>query len=86
MTKVKVEIENVYGDGYEQTNVVELPAPSKRHPLPADDEFDDESYWEAVVWPETGCGHYADVGSCYTATIIEAKDPELVGLTYEWVD
>jgi hypothetical protein len=84
MSRVKVSIENVYYDGYEETRVVELAAPSAKHPLPADDDewADDDSYWEFVVWPETGVGRDGD--ALYTATIIEADDPSLVGLTHEW--
>ena len=45
-----------------------------------------EAWWEHTVWPETGDGHGAGgLGSCYTATVVAATDPALVGREREWV-
>jgi hypothetical protein len=79
-----IEIENTYTDGHESKTTVELPVP---------DQVDD-TWWQDTVFEHTGDGHYNDVyeetgerlGSCYTATIVKAEDPALVGLDYEWLD
>lgn len=77
MARVTVKIENVYEDGHESTREVLLAPPG--------DDLD--AWWDEVVWPETGDGHGADedLGSCYTATILAADDPALVGQSFEWV-
>lgn len=73
---VRVRIENAYEDGHESSREVELEPP----------EGDIEAWWEDVVFPETGDGHAIgnDMGSFYTATVIAADDPQLVGLVNEW--
>lgn len=75
---VTVKIENVYSDGHESQHEVLLPAPTG----------DVEEWFEDTVFEHTGDGHGAthDVGSCYTATIIAADSPDLLGQTYEWID
>ncbi len=73
---VTVRIENAYGDGHESERTVTVLAPTG----------DLETWWEDTVWPETGDGHgVAGMGSCYTATVIAAHDPALVGRSREWV-
>lgn len=84
MTKVKVKIENAYSDGHESTSEVELDLPDGV--TPDSQELDD--WFTDVVFDHTGDGHGIDssLGSCYTATIVAAEDPKLVGATTEWVD
>ena len=75
---VTVRIENTYSDGHESMREAMLPAPNG-----ALDEW-----WQEVAFPETGDGHGIEgrLGSCYTATIIKADNPALVGLSEEWTD
>lgn len=74
-TTVIVRIENAYEDGYRSESDVELPAP----------DADLEQWWDEVVWPLTGDpGHGLNLNACYTATII-AAEPDLIGLSMEWV-
>lgn len=75
---VTVQIENTYSDGHRSTHTAKVPAPTGTV----------IQWWEEVVYSETGDGHGAgaDLGSCYTATVIAADDPALVGQTYEWSD
>jgi hypothetical protein len=73
---ITVRIENAYSDGHGSTREVELPEPT----------LDWASWWEDVVWPETGDGHAIGdphVGSCYTATIIGG---EFDGKSHAWND
>lgn len=75
---VKVRIENAYSDGHESSSEVTVPPP-------ADDV---DAWFDEVVYQHTGDGHGLDrtLGSCYTATVVAAADPALVGLEREWVD
>lgn len=75
---VKVKIENVYSDGHESESEVVVAAP----------DGDLDEWWNEVVHEHTGDGHGIDpdIGSCLTATIIEADDPALVGQSTEWTD
>lgn len=83
---VTILIENSYTDGHQCEQIVQLTAPS--------DASDLDEYWEDVVYPHTGDGHAVEVyeatgaslGTFYTATITEAADPALVGMTNEWID
>jgi hypothetical protein len=75
--KVTVRIENWYSDGHESKSDVVLDYGGE----PLDD------FWQDVVFPHTGDGHGIDgLGSCYTATIIAADDPQLLGENTEWID
>ncbi len=74
---VKVRIVSTYEDGHESERAVVLPAPTGG---------DLDTWWEEAVWPETGDGHGSSgLGSCYTATVVAATDPALVGQSREWV-
>ena len=77
--KCKVKIENAYSDGHESEHTVELDEPTG---------LNLDKWFDRIVYEYTGDGHGADndLGSCYTATIIESNDPELVGKSYEWND
>lgn len=86
--KVTVKIENAYSDGHESKHEVVLDAPDD---LGAFGEMFYprlEQWFQDVVWPETGDGHGAnnDLGSCFTATILAADSPLLLGRGYEWTD
>jgi hypothetical protein len=75
--KVAVRIENWYSDGYESKSEVVLDY----------DGGDLDDWWQDVVFEHTGDGHGVDgLGSCYTATIIRAEDPKLLGENTEWID
>lgn len=76
MGTVKLLMENAYEDGHESKRTVDVPAPVG----------DIDDWWDRVVLDETGDGHGVgnDLGYCYTATILEADDPVLVGEAYEW--
>lgn len=80
---MKLRIDNVYSDGHESSREVVL------DDEPSFEEVTDEDseWWDDEVFAYTGDGHGTDpgVGSCYTATIIAARDERLVGLEYEWV-
>lgn len=75
---VIVRIENTYEDGHESTLEVEVGDP------PNVDDLED--WWEDQVWEHTGDGHAlgSGMGAWYEATIIEADDASLVGLSMEW--
>jgi len=83
--KVAVKITNDYSDGHHSESTAELDAPTAEY-LAADPEL--ASWFEEVVFEHTGDGHGTspDLGSCYTAKIVEADDASLVGLEYEWID
>lgn len=80
--KVKVKITNDYSDGHHSETEVDIDAPDSLRAHDLDDWFQDR------VFPHTGDGHGIDFdgGSCYTATIIDARNPVLVGAEHEWVD
>ena len=77
---VVIKIENTYEDGHESVvtvNDIDDPV----------DPVDLDEWWEDTVFPHTGDGHGADhpnLGCYYTATVVEAADPALVGLSREW--
>lgn len=81
---MRLKIENNYSDGHESTKEVEVAQPN---------EITDD-WWEDVVYDHTGDGHYVEVyeatgerlGSCYTATVVQASNVTFLGLTHEWVD
>lgn len=77
---VSVKITSTYSDSYEAvcTAIVRDPAEGES----VDDWFQD------AVFPHTGDGHGLDssLGSCYTAEVIAAADPALVGELIAWVD
>jgi hypothetical protein len=75
---VTVRIENTYEDGHESVLEVEVESPE----VPTDLE----EWWEERVWEHTGDGHAlgSGMGAWYEATIIEADDASLVGLSMEW--
>jgi hypothetical protein len=91
---IKVRIENSYTDGHESESTVEVEAPQSIEALDEVLDGAEDTWWQEVVFDHTGDGHYVEVyeetgerlGSCYTATIIEADDPALVGRTHEWID
>lgn len=88
---VKVHITNDYSDGHHSESTVDVQAPESAADLDDDnDEYDGENWWWGIVYEHTGDGHgngdFGKLGSCYTATIIEASDPELVNREYEWCD
>lgn len=82
--KVKIRVENTYSDGHESEHTAEVDPPASM----ATEDIDD--WWDETVFDETGDGHginRSDLGSCYTATVMEAADfPALVGQSHEWVD
>jgi hypothetical protein len=72
-----VKIENTYSDGWHSDAIVHVVSPGP----------DLDEWWDDVVFPHTGDGHGGfGLGSCYTATILTADDPNLVGESYEWID
>lgn len=84
--KVRVKIENAYDDGHTSEREVVLDAPDN---LDMAKGISLNDWFEEVVYPETGDGHGAgqDLGSCYTATIIEAVGQSaLNGQSIEWTD
>jgi len=83
VSRVTVQIESVYSDGHSSTRKVKLPPPA----LPLREETL-TSWWEEVVYPETGDGHgerSPDLGFGYFAHVVDADDPGLIGLANEWV-
>lgn len=89
---VTVRIDNEYSDGHKSSREVVAAAPR----IAASDWQDGswsvalEDWFNDEVYDETGDGHgdgsHGKLGSCYTATIIAADDPRLVGEEYEWID
>lgn len=76
---ITVEIVNTYEDGHESSRLVTVDEPEDP------DNLDD--WWSDVVFPETGDGHgkkHPKLGCMYEATIIDAADPALRGLSQEW--
>jgi hypothetical protein len=83
---VKIQIENVYENGYEFTKTEEIAEPA---------EVTDE-WWETVVMPLTGgiceqlgctiarSHEHISQDAWYDVTIVEATNPALVGQTHEW--
>lgn len=98
---MKVKIEDEYEDGYEAERIIEILGPEpdpddlevERERENAAAEVSEWSWWDAEVYPHTGDGHglpenhggtrTLDCGS--EATIIEAENPALIGLSYEWI-
>jgi len=84
---MKIRVENAYSDGHESTLEYEIddadvPAYG---PAPTDGwGHYGEQMWDHL-WQFTGDGHGedADLGWFYKVTILEAADPELVGLSHE---
>jgi hypothetical protein len=78
--KVTVKIENAYSDGHQSTTTVTVDGP--------EDGVSLDCWWADEVYQHTGDGHGdgQDYGSCYTATIIAAEHPGLIGKTAEWTD
>ena len=71
---VTVKIGNYYEDGHESTHEVVL-----------DDPVGDiEQWFEEVVWEYTGDGHGVNMNSGYTAEIVQADNPNLIGQNFEW--
>lgn len=84
---VTILVENAYSDGHESSFEREVPAPHGPADLdPAD--YLVESWWDRVTYDHTGDGHGidSDLGSCYTVTIVRAKDESIVGASHEWTD
>lgn len=94
---ITVKIENAYEDGHESTRDVEVLDPAcaghESTSGPAgvssycNGTCDLETWWEEVVFAETGDGHGAanpKLGTFYTATVIRSDIRELVGQTREW--
>jgi hypothetical protein len=85
-----VRITNDYSDGHTSTHEARVAAPAidwKGWGGGTPPEIDWESWWQEVVWPETGDGHgaaYPELGCCYTAEIIAADEADHLGKTYEW--
>lgn len=81
-TLVTVHIENWYSDGHESERTIHLPAPT------GDISGDLDEWFNEAVFPHTGDGHGTDssLGSCYTASIVDAADKTLVGKSFEWTD
>lgn len=78
---VQVEIENTYEDGHSSTRTIWIEGPEEG--VDVDDWFTD------VVFEYTGDEHgigRPDLGSCYTAEVVNAFDPALIGKEYEWLD
>lgn len=88
---ITVKIENGYTDGHESESIEKID--EGEHPLTAAPDAD---WWQDYVFDFTGDGHYVEVyeatgerlGSCYTATIIDADGdrPWLIGETHDWLD
>jgi len=86
---VKILIENLYLDGHKCSEVIELPHDPG---LLGFTEDAIEEWWNDYVFDFTGCGHGAPentpdgrtMDATYTATIIEADDPLLIGKSYDW--
>lgn len=86
---IKVRIENAYTDGHESVSEVTIDQAPTALTVEAID-----AWFIDVVWDFTGDGHYIDVyeatgirlGSCYTATVVEAPALALVGAVHEWLD
>lgn len=70
---LRVEIENTYA-GRVNKHVITAPEPKTLS----------EAWWERHVWPHTGDGKGQREPATYTATIIEANNPALVGQEWEW--
>jgi hypothetical protein len=84
-----VRIENHYSDGHQSTREVTLAHPREIFPdIDTADEEQVDEWFQVVVFQYTGDGHGADndLGSCYTATIIDTDDPDLVDRSFEWTD
>jgi hypothetical protein len=76
---VTLKIENTYEDGHESSRLVNVEEPESFAAL--------EQWWEDVVYPETGDGHgekHPKLGCLFEATILDAADTSLCGLTMEW--
>lgn len=82
---MKIKVENSYSDGHEST--IEYTVPDMD--LPQRDSYTDSEVWIEDVWDHlyryTGDGHGKDssLGWFYGIDILEAADPELVGLHWE---
>ena len=73
---MKIQVDNAYSDGHESRLFYDI----------EDSEVpeDREDMWEHL-WQFGGDGHGTDpdLGWCYEITILEASNPELVGLSEE---
>jgi hypothetical protein len=83
---MKVRITNDYSNGHHSEHTVEIETEPSLEQLKQDHD-DEDSWWQEVVFDETGDGTGLDssLGFCYTATIIEANNPALVGQSEEWI-
>jgi hypothetical protein len=77
--KVRVKFTNNYDDGHECSNVTDVNAPASE-PL--------DEWWQDTAFQFTGCGCRSggkpEGNAVYSAVILEANDPALVGKTNEW--
>ncbi|WP_016894277.1 hypothetical protein [Mycobacteroides abscessus] len=81
---MRILVENHYSDGYESKTEIDVDVEE-----PTDFEADGpgmEDLWDQLR-DHTGDGHGidADLGFCYTVTILDAASPELIGKSYEWI-
>ena len=79
---VKIHIENTYSDGHQSTRRAQVAEPASASAA------DLETWWQDVVFLQTGDGHGAGskLGSCYTVTVLKADTLGLPGQTHEWID
>lgn len=98
---MKILIEDTYEDGYEAEREIEIAGPEpdpddmdvEREREDADGAVSTWTWWDAFVYPHTGDGHGLPenhggprtLDASHEATITEAINPALVGLTSEWV-
>lgn len=98
---MKVKVEDAYEDGYEASRIIEILGPEpdpedldvERERTYSNGDVSDVDWWEANVYEHTGDGHglpenhggSRTLDSCSEATIIEADNPALVGLSHEWL-
>lgn len=97
---MKIKIENIYEDGHECSKVVELadePTAAdinvERERSYSNGDVSEGEWWDAAVYEFTGCGWgkpenhggKRTLTAASTATITEANDPQLVGMSQEWI-
>lgn len=72
---MRIKVDNAYSDGSESTVFHDVDDAT----IPADEE----AMWEEL-WTYTGDGHGQNLDAVYEVTILDAANPALVGLSYEF--
>jgi len=84
---MKIRIDNWYSNGHESTQIIEVAGsePTLAELTESPDPREDD-WWQDNVFDFTGdgTGLDSDLEFYYTATIIEAKNADLIGQEHEW--